>query len=46
LQLELTGLLEVMSNVLFGQTWERFENMTKCKEMEVEDNTKSKLGVN
>jgi hypothetical protein len=32
-----------MSNILFGRTWERFENIAKCKELEVEDKTKSKL---
>jgi hypothetical protein len=35
-----------MSNVLSGQAWERLKNMAKCKELEVEDNTKSKLDEN
>jgi hypothetical protein len=45
-QPEPTGLLDVLLNVLFEQTWKRFEHMTKCKELEVEDNTKSKVGEN
>ena len=46
LQPEPTGFVGSYVVCLFGQKWDRFENMAHCKELEVQDNTKSKLGEN